>query len=54
MNYNVDPLLVQQMGDELDLPNHLPTLNGLILSKTVDLRIIAGQDFLKNVVETAP
>jgi polyisoprenyl-teichoic acid--peptidoglycan teichoic acid transferase len=54
VNYNTDPLLVSRMGSELDLQNNLPTLNGLILSNTVDLRIIAGQDFLKNVLETTP
>ncbi|MBX3054032.1 MAG: LCP family protein [Caldilineaceae bacterium] len=54
VNYNADPLLVSRMGSELELQNNLPTLNGLILSNTVDLRIIAGQDFLKNVLETAP
>jgi len=54
VNYNTDPLLVERMGSELELQNNLPTLNGLILSNTVDLRIIAGQDFLKNVLETTP
>lgn len=54
VNYNADPLLVSRVGGELDLQNNLPTLNGLILSNTVDLRIIAGQDFLKNVLETTP
>ena len=54
VNYNADPLLVSRVGSELDLQNNLPTLNGLILSNTVDLRIIAGQDFLKNVLETSP
>lgn len=54
VNYNTAPLLVSRMGSELELQNSLPTLNGLILSNTVDLRIIAGQDFLKNVLETTP
>jgi len=54
VNYNADPLLVSRVGDELDLQSNLPTLNGLILSNTVDMRIIAGQDFLKNVLETSP
>ncbi|MCL4835226.1 MAG: LCP family protein [Caldilineaceae bacterium] len=54
VNYNTDPLLVGRVGDELELQSNLPTLNGLILSKTVDLRIIAGQDFLKNVLDNTP
>lgn len=54
VNYNADPLLVGRVGPELELQGNLPTLNGLILSNTVDLRIIAGQDFLKNVLETNP
>jgi len=54
VNYNADPLLVGRVGSELELQSNLPTLNGLILSNTVDLRIIAGQDFLKNVLETTP
>ena len=54
VNYNADPLLVSRVGSELELQSNLPTLNGLILSNTVDLRIIAGQDFLKNVLETTP
>ncbi|MBI3959024.1 MAG: LCP family protein [Chloroflexi bacterium] len=54
VNYNADPLLVSRVGGELELQSNLPTLNGLILSNTVDLRIIAGQDFLKNVLETTP
>ncbi len=54
VNYNADPLLVSRVGSELELQSVLPTLNGLILSNTVDLRIIAGQDFLKNVLETTP
>jgi len=54
VNYNADPLLVSRVGSELELQSNLPTLNGLILSNTVDLRIIAGQDFLKNVLGTTP
>lgn len=54
VNYNADPLLVSRVGSELELQSNLPILNGLILSNTIDLRIIAGQDFLKNVLETTP
>lgn len=54
VNYNADPLLVGTVGSELELQGNLPTLNGLILSNTVDVRIIAGQDFLKNVLESSP
>lgn len=54
VNYHVDPALISRLGNELELQSNLPTLNGLRLSNTVDLRIIAGQDFLKNVLDSSP
>jgi LCP family protein required for cell wall assembly len=51
VNYNADESLVEQINSDLQLPPDLPTLNGLIISDTVDMRIIIGQDFVKNVLE---
>ena len=50
VNYRASDELVQRVGQDLSLQSNLPKLNGLIISDTVDLRIVVGQDFLKNVL----
>lgn len=50
VNYNAADTVVNQIGTDLELQPNLPTLNGLIISDTVDLRIIVGQDYLKDVL----
>jgi polyisoprenyl-teichoic acid--peptidoglycan teichoic acid transferase len=49
VNYNADESLVEQVNLDLQLPPDLPTLSGLVMSDKVDMRIIVGQDFLRNV-----
>jgi polyisoprenyl-teichoic acid--peptidoglycan teichoic acid transferase len=51
VNYNADRSLVDQIHADLKLPANLPALHGLIISDTVDIRIIVGQDFVKDVLE---
>jgi LCP family protein required for cell wall assembly len=50
VNYNADQSLIEQINQDLQLPPDLPTLSGLVVSDTVDMRIIVGQDFLKDVL----
>ncbi|MBX2999762.1 MAG: LCP family protein [Caldilineaceae bacterium] len=50
VNYNADESLVEQINLDLKLPPDLPTMSGLVISDKVDMRIIVGQDFLKNVL----
>ncbi len=50
VNYRASDELVQRVGQDLSFQSNLPKLNGLIISDTVDLRIVVGQDFLKNVL----
>lgn len=50
VNYNADESLVEQVNVDLQLPPDLPTLSGLVMSDKVDMRIIVGQDFLRNVL----
>lgn len=51
VNYNMDESLVNRINGALQLPPDLPVLNGLVVSENVDMRIIVGQDFLKDVLE---
>jgi hypothetical protein len=51
VNYNMDASLVNQINGALQLPPDLPVLNGLVVSENVDMRIIVGQDFLKDVLD---
>lgn len=51
VNYNIDEALVSKINGTLQLPPDLPVLNGLVVSENVDMRIIVGQDFLKDVLE---
>lgn len=51
VNYNADISLIEQINVDLQLPPDLPTLSGLMVSDAVDMRIIVGQDFLKNVLD---
>jgi polyisoprenyl-teichoic acid--peptidoglycan teichoic acid transferase len=51
VNYNADRSLVNQISTDLQLPPNLPALHGLMISDTVDIRIIVGQDFLKDVLD---
>ncbi|RME58983.1 MAG: LytR family transcriptional regulator [Caldilineae bacterium] len=51
VNYHVDQTLLESLSTALHLGGRLPALNGLIISDTVDMRIIVGQDFVKNVLE---
>lgn len=50
VNYNIDDTLAQEIGRQLNLHATLPTLPGLIISDLADLRIVVGQDYLKNVL----
>lgn len=54
VNYHVDPSVLGAVSDALKLGGQLPMLNGLIISDTVDMRIIVGQDFVKNVLDAGP
>ncbi|MEZ4636525.1 MAG: LytR C-terminal domain-containing protein [Caldilineaceae bacterium] len=51
VNYNIDETLVNRINGALQLPPDLPVLNGLVVSQNVDMRIIVGQDFLKDVLD---
>jgi LCP family protein required for cell wall assembly len=50
VNYHASPQLIDRIGTDLALQSNLPKLNGLIISDTVDLRIVIGQDFVQNVL----
>ncbi len=54
INYNMDASLIDRINDDLQLPPDLPVLNGLVVSESVDMRIIVGQDFLKDVLDINP
>lgn len=54
VNYSLDESLAQEIGPQLRLQSALPTLPGLIISDSVDLRIVVGQDYVKNVLGTNP